>query len=162
MNKKLQEMPRVEQGRKSNPRIRRIVVATDLSEQSEKTTAYAVSLAQCFGASVTIVHAFEPEEIALATPEVHELLDDARREAELTLIGVVEGIRRSYPNCEMEFRVGEPAEQIALMAKTLNADLVVTASHNPGLLAGLLGTDQAPRIMRSVHCPVLVYRESKI
>jgi nucleotide-binding universal stress UspA family protein len=75
--------------------------------------------------SSSIVHAFEPEEIALATPEVRELLDDARREAELTLTGLVEGIRRGYPNCEMEFRVGEPAEQIALMAKTLNADLVV-------------------------------------
>ena len=37
-----------------NPLVKRIVVATDLSEHSRKTTEYAVVLAKRFGASLTL------------------------------------------------------------------------------------------------------------
>jgi type I site-specific restriction-modification system R (restriction) subunit len=39
------------------------------------------------------------------------------------------------------------------------ADLIITASHRPSLLARLLNLDQAPKIMHRAPCPVLVYHE---
>jgi nucleotide-binding universal stress UspA family protein len=60
----------------------------------------------------------------------------------------------------MRFRKGDPAEQVALLAQDLDADLIITASHNPGFLTRLFGWDQAPRILQRAHCPVLVYHEA--
>jgi nucleotide-binding universal stress UspA family protein len=40
--------------------IKKVLVAVDLSEQSEATATYAAELAKCFGASLTLVHVHDP------------------------------------------------------------------------------------------------------
>src|ERR1700751_1037514 len=160
MNNWLEKTTSVERQIKSNPRVNRIVVATDLSDHSIKTTEYALALAEHFRASLTLVHVFEPEEITFTAPQVGKDYETARHYAELTFLGQFEETRQAYPDCGMEFRVGEPVKQIALMAHTLNADLVVIGSHHLSALASLFATDQVDRIIRAVGCPVLVYREA--
>ena len=142
-----------------NSLVKRIVVATDLSEHSRKTTEYAVALARRFGASLTLVHVFEQEQITFTTPQIGEAYENTRHQAELTLLGVFEEVRQNHPNCEMEFRVGDPVKQIALMASTLKADLVVIGSHHLRFLAHMFETDKAPRILHAIGGPVLVYNE---
>ncbi len=137
------------------------MAAVDLSQHSRKTAAYAAALAQRLGASLTLVHAFEPEGTRrFTTDRVCTSLEEAWREAERGLWELVEEIREKYPSCEMEFRIGNPAEQISLTALILGADLVVAASHHPVFLARLFGVDQAPKILRSLNCPVLIYQEA--
>jgi nucleotide-binding universal stress UspA family protein len=145
-----------------NPLVKRIVVATDLSEHSRKTTEYAVALARRFGASLTLVYVFEQEQITFTTPQVGEAYENTRHHAELTLLGVFEEVRQNHPDCEMEFRIGEPVKQIALMASTLKADLVVIGSHHLRFLARMFEADEARRILQATGCPVLVYREGTI
>jgi nucleotide-binding universal stress UspA family protein len=140
-----------------NPLVKRIVVAIDLSEHSRKTTEYAVALARRFGASLTLVYVFEQEQITFTTPQVGEAYENTRHHAELTLLGVFEEVRQNHPDCEMEFRVGEPAEQIKTTALLLNADLVVIASHHPASPLPFFAADQAQEISRDLSCPVLVY-----
>jgi nucleotide-binding universal stress UspA family protein len=149
----------IERQRKPNPLIKRIVVATDLSEHSRKTTDYAVALARPFGASLTLVHVFEQEQITFTTPQVGEAYENARHHAELTLLGVFEEVRQTHPDCEMEFRVGDPVKQIALMATTFKADLVVIGGHHLNFLERMFAADEAPRILHATGCPVLVYGE---
>jgi universal stress protein A len=158
MNNLLQATPPIERGTKCRPIFRQIVVATDLSERSRETTAYALAIAQRFSATLTLVHVFEPEQITFTTPQVHEGYETGRRDAELTLSGLFEEVRRIHPECGMEFRVGEPVEQIAQMASTLNADLVVIGTHSHHLLPRLFAANEAPRILHAIHCPLLVYR----
>jgi nucleotide-binding universal stress UspA family protein len=162
MNNLLEATPVPERSVGHNPLIKRIVVATDLSEQSRKTVTYAVALARRFGASLTLVHVFEPDQITFSTPQANEAFENARREAELVLSGLFEEVRQAHPDCEMEFRVGDPVKQIALMAATLKADLVVTGSHHLRFLAGMFAADEAPRILHATGCPVLVYGEGTI
>jgi nucleotide-binding universal stress UspA family protein len=69
----------------------------------------------------------------------------------------VKKVRQTYPNCDMRFRNGDPAEQITVLAQDLEADLIVTASHHRGFLTQLFGWEQAPKILHRAHCPVLVY-----
>lgn len=145
-----------------NFKIRKIVVAVDLSKHSELTAAYAAEFAKSFGASITLVHAFAPERITeFTTEEVHERYAEELQAAEQDLGKLADAVRKTYPDCDFEFRVGDPAEQVALVAKDLDADLIVTASHHPGLLGRLFGIDQAPRILHRTQCPVLVYHEGK-
>jgi universal stress protein F len=142
--------------------IREIVVAVDLSSHSAKTAAYAAKFAKSYGASITLVHAFAPEHITeFTTQEVHEGYEEEKRAAARELRKLADRVRETYSNCGCEFRVGDPAEEVTLIAKDSKADLIITASHHPGFLSRLFGIDQAPRILHKAQCPVLVYHEEK-
>lgn len=140
--------------------MKRIVVAVDLSTHSQKTASYAAEFAKSFGASITLVHAFAPERITeFTTEEVHQRFAADMRDTERDLDKLAAAVRETHPYCYTEFRVGDPAEEVNLIAKALNADLIITASHHPGFLGRLFGADQAPRILHRAQCPVLVYHE---
>jgi len=142
--------------------IKEIVVAVDLSPHSEKTAAYAAKFAKTCGAAMTLVHAFAPEPITeFTTQEVHETYREEEREAKRALGRLANRVREAYGECGYEFRIGDPAEEVTLVAKDLDADLIVTASHHPHFLSRLFGLDQAPRILHKARCPVLVYHEEK-
>ncbi|MBV8215413.1 MAG: universal stress protein [Verrucomicrobia bacterium] len=142
--------------------VRKIVVAVDLSPHSRKTAAYAAAFAKRFGASLTFVHAFEPERITeFTTQEVHEGYEEDKRDTEKELNKLADSVRKTYPDCYAEFRVGDPAREVSLVAEDLQADLIITASHHPGFLGRLFGIDQAPRILHRARCPVLVYHEEE-
>jgi nucleotide-binding universal stress UspA family protein len=139
--------------------IKKILVAVDLSPHSVKTATYAANFAKSFGASITLAHAFAIEPVR--THNANETAkEEKRHNTERKLGELLEKIRQTYPNCDMRFRKGDPAEQVALLAQDLDADLIITASHNPGFLTRLFGWDQAPRILQRAHCPVLVYHEA--
>ncbi|MEZ4321762.1 MAG: universal stress protein [Myxococcota bacterium] len=55
-------------------------------------------------------------------------------------------------------RVGDPGRRIALVAKTLGADLVVMPSHGRTGLERLLLGSVAERVARLSPCPVLILR----
>ena len=140
--------------------MKRIVVAVDLSTHSKKTATYAAQFAKSFGASLTLVHAFAPERITeFTTEEVHQRYEGDMRDTEQDLDKLADTVRETYPDCDTEFRVGDPAEEVNMIAKDLYADLIITASHHPDFLSRLFGTDQAPRILHRAQCPVLVYHE---
>ena len=97
--------------------IRRIVVAVDLSSPSEKTVSYAAKLAKSLGASITLVHVFAPEVITeFSTETIHESYEEQRRSAQRQLTGLAEKVRETCFDCNTEFRIGNPADEISLVA----------------------------------------------
>ena len=143
-----------------NLNIRKIVVAVDLSPHSEKTAAYAADFAKNVGASVTLVHVFPSE----PTPEFagegfYESFERGRRLMLGKLTKLVEQVRATGMKCDYDFRIGDPAEEVTRAARESRADLIISATHHPGLLGRFFGLDQAPRILHRAACPVLVYHE---
>jgi nucleotide-binding universal stress UspA family protein len=51
------------------------------------------------------------------------------------------------------------AEEVRRMAVEWHADLIVTASYDPGFLSSLLGVERAAQIVKRAPCPVFVYHE---
>ena len=140
--------------------IKRIIVAVDLSPHSAKTAAYAAEFAKNVGAAVTLLHVFPPEpSVEFASEQLYESYEQGRRLVAWKLIELVEQVRQTGVKCDHDFRVGDPAEQIARSAQDLHADLIIIAAHHPGFLGRLFGLDQAPRILHRASCPVLVYHE---
>ncbi|MBV9489360.1 MAG: universal stress protein [Verrucomicrobia bacterium] len=138
--------------------IQRIVAAVDLPSRAEATARYAVGIAKAFGASIVLVHVHAVVEVnEFMVEEDYRELDRQRQAAQEALTKLTEILRRAYPPCEARFLIGDPAGQIALLARELNADLIITASHHPGLLTRLFNLDQAPHILHRAPCPVLVY-----
>jgi len=142
--------------------IKRIVVAVDLSPHSEGTARYAVSIARPFGASLVLAHVHGPFQMNEFITEVGYVeLERERQIAQEELTRLAATIRESYPPCGSAFLIGDPAEEIARTARDLDADLIITASHQPSYVARMLNLDQAPRIMHRAPCPVLVYHGNK-
>ncbi|MGA8480973.1 MAG: universal stress protein [Chthoniobacterales bacterium] len=142
--------------------IKQIVVAVNLSVCSEKTVAYAIAIARSFGARIHLVYVQPPESITESTTKgVHENLEGARRSSQQELQDLWDRTRKIYPNSGADLRVGDPAGEVSLLARTLDADLIITASHHPSFLARLLNLDQAPKIMHRAPCSVLVYHDEE-
>jgi nucleotide-binding universal stress UspA family protein len=140
--------------------VQKILVAVDLSEHSEKTASYAIALAKSFRASIIFVHVFPIEPITeFRIGDIHWSYARERDAAKEQLVSFSNKMCRVYPRCETEFRDGDTAEEVRLAAVAWNADLIVTASYDPGFLGRLLGLERAPQIVKRAPCPVVVYHE---
>jgi nucleotide-binding universal stress UspA family protein len=142
--------------------IKKVLVAVDLSHHSEATALYAAGIADQFGASLTIVHVYEPVPLSEYTCEsTFTLLDNQRDCLQNLLDGITQKIRQLGVLSDSFFLVGEPAGKISELAREIDADLIVTASHHLTFLGRLFNLDKAPQIMHQAPCPVLVYHEKK-
>jgi len=140
--------------------IRRVIVAVDLTKHSEATAHYAAEIAKCFNASLYVAHVFASEGFyEFGGESAYNIVDQRRQELRAQLDGLTEQVQKLVPVCESVFLEGEAAEQISALARDVDADLIVTASHHPGFLGRLFNLDKAPQIMHRAPCPVLVYHE---
>jgi nucleotide-binding universal stress UspA family protein len=62
---------------------------------------------------------------------------------------------------EIVMREGHPSTKILEFANETSADMIVIASHDPGLVDYLLGS-VAARVVRHAHCSVLVTRKLEL
>ena len=83
-----------------------------------------------------------------------DLLNNSRK---LALEKVTQIARKEGIKSDVKIRTGHPANEILAAAESYNADLIIVASHQPGLSDYFLGSTAA-RIVRHAQCPVLVDR----
>jgi len=164
-------------------KIKKILYATDLSESAIHAFAYAASLADKYGAGITILHVFaQPpgEEFIL------NMIDDdtwnqikARHysEARDKIIGkkrdhialreVLEAFSekaktqvesQDFVTDEILIKSGAPAETIVQTAREQQCDLIVMGTHGHGALADILIGSTAKWVVRHSQIPVLVIR----
>jgi universal stress protein E len=140
--------------------MHKILVAVDLSEHSKLTISYAAQIAKCLNVSIVLLHVFEPEALFDFPNEYsHQLVENHRRAYEMRLADLTVAVDDMKVSCESALLVGDPAERVGELARSMGADLIVTASHHPKFLARLFNLDKAPQIMHRAPCPVLVYHE---
>jgi nucleotide-binding universal stress UspA family protein len=140
--------------------IERVIVAVDLTKHSVATAHYAAEIAQCFKAPLYLAHVFTSEPFSeFGSEAAYNIADERRQELRAKLDALAEQIQKLVPVCESVFLEGDPADQIATLARDVEADLIVTASHHPSFLGRLFNLDKAPQIMHRAPCPVLVYHE---
>jgi nucleotide-binding universal stress UspA family protein len=140
--------------------IKEILVAVDLSEQSEATATYATELAKCFGASLTLVHVHDPVPLyEYASETTCTVLDEQREELQKLLGKLAQQVQKLGFVCRSVFLDGDPAEQIATLARDIDADLIVTGSRPSTFLGSLFSQHKAPQIMHRAPCPVLIYHQ---
>ena len=165
--------------------VKKILYATDLSENARFAFAYAVSLADLYNAAITILHVL---------PEVPELLDQSVigyisaerweeiksqhfKEAKEALIGkkrehlAVKEALHHFSETVKEGQEGEgfitddiivergnPVEQILKHVQERSCDLIVMGTHGHGTLEDVMLGSTARRVIRRSKIPVLVIR----
>ena len=165
--------------------VKNILYATDLSENARYAFAYAISLANLYGAKLTLLHVL---------PEVPDILDSTVigyinserweeikqqhfQEAKQSLIGkrrdhlaIKEVLDQFCEEAKKEsegggietddilVEKGNPVEQILKQAEEKNCDLIVMGTKGQSTLADAVMGSTARRVLRRSQKPVLVVR----
>lgn len=136
--------------------IKRIVLALDGSPESDHALPVAEELAQATGAAVTVVHVREMM-LAPVVGGVPRRIDE--KEVEATVRADVEALLAAGIDAELRIvastYAGGPAQEIAEVAKELDAGLIVAGTRGQGLIRGLLVGSVAHRLPYVAACPVL-------
>lgn len=141
--------------------IKNVLVATDFSAPSETALNYARAMARSFGATLHVLHVFEPlwitsadvvgGGVALATM-IQGLEDTARKQLE---DAVTEDDRRELHASAVLVTSESPAREIANYASEHKADLLVIGTHGRSGISRMLIGSVAEKVVRLAPCPVL-------
>jgi len=138
--------------------LRRIIAASDLSEDADRSILAGAALARASGAQLHVIHCVVPPVFPYwdglvpdATRDVW--LANARTDLEWRVVRLL-GDDPLVPVQEVLF--GEPAQQISEYADRVGANLLVVGPHVPRMIFDdLLGTT-GDRLIRSASVPCLV------
>lgn len=157
------------------PEIRKILYATDLSENARHAYGYAASLANRYGARVTILHVLEetsPQRDSYVVNVLgEEKWEKLRKSNEQQAIERIKSRLQKFceeasselPTCpfiteSVLVKIGHPVEEIVQMAEAADFDLVVMGAHGRGLLEDAMIGSTSRRVLRRCKKPVLVIR----
>lgn len=161
------------------PEIKKILYATDLSENAKYAFGYAASFSNRFDAAITVFHVIEELNPQITFQMMDLLGDEKWREIQgARKLEAGELIRRrledfckkegeqdiacSFLVKEIKIAMGHPVEEIIEEAHHGGYDLVVMGTHGHGILAGAMMGSTAMRVLRRSRIPVTVVRlESK-
>lgn len=140
--------PRVFRRPQLEASLKHIVYATDFSSDSVHAAPYAISLAEEFGAKITLVHVLPPE---FRKHESQEgLLTYFNRQLQKLVP------KEAQPWCEPEFilEFGGSSEAIVNLAEERNADLIVLGTRKSNGVLTYFKSGVAYHVMCHAECPV--------
>jgi nucleotide-binding universal stress UspA family protein len=137
-------------------RIRTILLASDLTEVSDKATQEAIDLAASLHARLLIVNVIEPSSHATATRRTR--LDQQRADREQPLLAVVGQARAVDVEATYLLWTGEPGHSIVAAAEAEHVDLVVVGTRGLDRAGRFLLGSVSDFVVYHAPCPVLVAR----
>ena len=170
------------------PEIKKILFTTNLSPNSRHAFDYAVSVANRYGAVITVLHVME--EVSAAS-DVHiktflgeenwqELQDAHVQEAKQILIGkqregamirealeqFCEEAQKDHEECEYMtdetvVTKGNVVDEILAVSRERGCDLIVMGYHVPGKLEEAVLGSTTRRVLRRSSIPVMLVRLSE-
>jgi len=156
------------------PEIKKILYATDLSENASYAFGYAASLANRYGAGVTFLHVLHISPTAnslvsnIIGEENWEVLRETNEKKVIDTIKVrlekfCEDVSGQLPECpfiidEIVVKIGNPVEEILNQAEETGCDMIVVGAHGHGIIGGAVMGSVSRRVLRRCKKPVLVVR----
>lgn len=137
--------------------MRSILVPTDFSENAKAATTYAVRLAEGIGAKIILLHVYHVpnpvanSEMVFITPHELEELNSKK------LQKAVDEILYENPWLQLEKILceGFATEEIVLMAKKKNVDLIIMGITGVGYFDQLIIGSNTVSVIQKVNIPVL-------
>lgn len=144
--------------------IRRILLATDFSENSLAALDYALELAKAFDAQLYLLHVrkqpLEYDSYLLSSFQLEELEKEATRAARQALLSLIETRIGEQVQVETMLAHGVPFATIVTMANQMKADLIVMGTHGRTRLPQMLIGSVAEKVVRNAPCPVLTVKHA--
>ena len=157
------------------PNIKKILYATDLSENARYAFGYAASITNRYGAGLTILHVMEdlsPDARSRVTNILgEERWEELKKRNEQQVLDKIkkrlekfcEDVTKEFPECpfiteDIIAKIGHPVEEILFQVENKSFDMVVMGSHGYGMLADVMVGGTTRRVLRQCNIPVLVVR----
>jgi nucleotide-binding universal stress UspA family protein len=140
---------------------RNILLAYDGSPDGREALAQARTLATASGATVRLLAIIDPSESVLAVEGMSFVPDNQRFVTQSVLDAGMKRLQGIGCAASNDVRYGNPAEQIVLSAREMNADLIVVGHRDQGTLARWLNGSVGASILHHAPCSVLVAVKSE-
>lgn len=157
------------------PEIKKILYATDLSDNARYAFSYAASLADRYDAQVTVLHVLEDVSTAfnmhISSYMGEQEWSQLQVEKESALLDTISErlnefcneAREEMSSCKFIVEKilavkGVPAEEILNQAEANDADMIVMGTHGYGVFKDALMGGTARRVVRRSTKPVMVVR----
>lgn len=138
------------------PTIKHILVPTDFSANATSALDYALSLAESFGADLTLLKARESRTRADMLIDMDKILE---RDDKTAMEGLLKGLRDrvgSETKLRTETLPGRASELIAAVARREHVDLIVMGTQGSSALANVYLGSTAAKVIRETAIPVIV------
>ncbi len=144
-------------------RVRRILHPTDFSKASGPAFATALALAKQNRAELLLVHVLPPQTPLIGetyvSPKIYEqLVVEARRGAQRHLSPLLVKAKKAKVRVKTLLLDGAAYDQIARVARSKRANLVVMGTHGRTGLSKFFMGSVAARVIPLAPCPVLTVR----
>lgn len=149
------------------PRIRKILYATDLSASASNAFGYAIRMAQCEGAKISIINICEK----LSNNANIQMRSNDFATARSRLTEIIKSkldqyfVKEESDECRFDAMIGNiyvtsgmPVESILAQAEEGNYDMIVMGTHGHGFLYSALIGSTAQKMVQQSRIPVLVVR----
>ncbi|WP_420230985.1 universal stress protein [Pseudomonas sp. ABY48] len=127
-----------------------IIVATDLSERSDRALRRATLLARDMGAKMTLITAVEGDRPQRLVVEEKRGTEALLRDMSATICNV------DHISCETRVIIAEPSQAIVQFSAEMAPDLLVIGPHRRQLFRDIFIGTTAERTIRNAPCPVLM------
>jgi nucleotide-binding universal stress UspA family protein len=137
----------------------RILIGVDGSEESLRAVRVAADLARAVQSkSLRFVVAFDPIPAYWAVPNLDNIIEARRAEAEAILKRALAEVGNVPSEIQRDLLEGSPAESIINIAKTWNSSLIVMGSRGQSGIAELVLGSTSHKVVSHAPCPVLIVR----
>ena len=139
--------------------MKKILVATDASEYSQRALKTAIELARKFNAEIELL--FVMQMPLTYDSSIYDNIispEDIIREGEHALKATLEGIDLSNVTLIMKKIQGKPANVILKEIENENIDLVVMGSHGYGAIVGSVLGSVSQKVLHGAKCSVLIVK----
>lgn len=146
--------------------LNRILVATDLSENSDRAIEMACELSRRFQAELHLFHVFQPSGGLHPMPDVSDDValqlktESPLARAEQYLNTMLKSEEQEGLEVRRHVAIGDPVEITVRYAESSEIDLIVVGTHGFSGLTHLLLGSIAEEIVQKAPCPVLTVRNS--
>jgi universal stress protein A len=146
---------------------KKILFATDFSENSAKARQCAVDYAKAFEADLCIIHVINSSSIGYPSLErgvpvdIRSALETIQESVDKALQLLSAECSTSLPKVEVLSRIGVPAYEIVRFARENSVSLIVMGTHGWTGFKHLILGSTAENVVRTADCPVLTVRSSK-
>ncbi|MFN3647833.1 MAG: universal stress protein [Gemmobacter sp.] len=127
--------------------LRRVLLATDFSQQSQAAEQAAIALGR-LGAHIDVIH--------VLVPDGGKIYARWPRMAQAALSYIVDDIAAAGGQAEAHLMTGQPSEEIARMAVDRDADLIIVGKHGQGWVNSLITGSTAASLCEIARRPVLM------
>jgi len=143
--------------------FKRILVATDFGEASERALEVALDLAARFDSELTLVHIWEfpSYEYLDGVPMPNDFAERVAEAARARMAGTISSVKSRCPNVKSIVKMGVVWSEVLRTVEETKPDLLVVGTHGRrGLKRAILGS-VAEKLVRSSSVPVLTVHGSE-